>query len=96
VFWTVKQSIRRSQWPCGLRRKYTVARLLGLRVRTRQGHECLLSVVCCQVEVSATGRSPVRRSPIECSVSEHDLKTSKMRMPRPIRPVQSWKENDVL
>jgi hypothetical protein len=25
-----------------------------------------LSVVCCQVEVSAKGRSPVQRSPAEC------------------------------
>jgi hypothetical protein len=25
--------------------------------------------LCCQVEVSATGRSPVQRSPAECGVS---------------------------
>jgi hypothetical protein len=33
------------------------ARLLGLRVRIPPGHGCLslLSVVCCQVEVSASG-----------------------------------------
>jgi hypothetical protein len=29
----------------------------------------LVSVVCCQVEVSATGLSLVQRSPTECSVS---------------------------
>jgi hypothetical protein len=29
----------------------------------------VVSVVCCQVEVSATGRSPVQRSPTECGVS---------------------------
>ena len=29
---------------------------------------CLLSVVCCQVEVSALGSSPVQRSPTECVV----------------------------
>ena len=28
-----------------------------------------VSVVCCQVDVSATGRSLVKRSPTECSVS---------------------------
>jgi hypothetical protein len=28
-----------------------------------------LSVVCCQVEVSATGRSLVQRSPTECGVA---------------------------
>jgi hypothetical protein len=35
------------------------ARLLRLRVRIPPGHTCLsvVSVVCCQVEVSATGRS---------------------------------------
>ena len=32
------------------------------------GHGCLspVSVVCCQVEVSATGRSLVQRSPTDC------------------------------
>jgi hypothetical protein len=30
----------------------------------------LMSVVCCQVEVSATGRSFVQRSAIECGVSK--------------------------
>ena len=29
----------------------------------------LLSVVCCQVEVSASGLSPIQRSPTECCVS---------------------------
>jgi hypothetical protein len=44
---------------------------------------CLLWVfVCCQVEVSVTGRSLVQRSPIECGVSECDLETSKRRQPR--------------
>jgi hypothetical protein len=37
---------------------------------------CLVSVVCCQVEVSAKGRSFVQRSPTECSVSEYDRRTS--------------------
>jgi hypothetical protein len=38
------------------------------------GHGCLslVSVVCCQVEVSATGLSLVQRSPTECGVSERD------------------------
>jgi hypothetical protein len=30
----------------------------------------LVSVVCCQVEVSASGWSLVQRSPTECDVSE--------------------------
>ena len=35
-------------------------------------YPCLVSVVCCQVEVSARGRSLVQGSPIECGVSECD------------------------
>jgi hypothetical protein len=36
------------------------------------GHGCLslVSVVCCQVEVSATSWSLVQRSPTDCSVSK--------------------------
>ena len=36
----------------------------------------LLSVVCCQVEISVTGRSLVRKSPIECGLSVCDRGTS--------------------
>jgi hypothetical protein len=38
----------------------------------------LVSVVCCQVEVPATGRSLFQRSTIECGVSECDRRTSAM------------------
>ena len=43
-----------------------------LRVRIRRGHECLSFVifVCRQVEVSATGRSLIQRTPTECGVSQ--------------------------
>ena len=56
----------------------------------RQGHErlSLVSVVCCQVEVSATGRSLVQRSPTECGVSECDVETLTMRKPRPTGDVE--------
>jgi hypothetical protein len=39
--------------------------------KSRLGHVCLsvVSVVCCQVEVSATGWSFVQRSPTDCGVS---------------------------
>jgi hypothetical protein len=39
--------------------------------KSHRGHGCLslVSVVCCQVEVSATGWSVVQRSPSECGVS---------------------------
>ena len=43
----------------------------------------LVSVVCCQVKVSATGQTLVQRSPTECGVYECDLETSIMRRPRP-------------
>ena len=42
----------------------------------------LLSVACCQVEVSATGRSLVQTIPTDCGVSECDIETSTMRMSR--------------
>jgi hypothetical protein len=47
------------------------------------GHGCLsiVSVVCCQVAVSSSGRSLVRRSPTECSVSECNREASIMRRP---------------
>ena len=46
----------RSQWPRGLRRRSAPTRLLRLWVRIPQGHGHLyvVSVVCCQVEVTAT------------------------------------------
>jgi hypothetical protein len=42
-----------------------------------------VSVVCCQVEVSASGWSLVHRRPTECGVSECDREASIMRMPWP-------------
>jgi hypothetical protein len=43
---------------------------------------CLrVSVVCCQVEVSATGRSLVQRRSTEFGVSECDLESSTKRKP---------------
>jgi hypothetical protein len=62
---------RRSQWPGGLRRGSADARLLGLRIRIPPGawmFVCCECFVCCQVEVSATGRSLVQRSPTDCGV----------------------------
>ena len=42
----------------------------------------LVRVVCCQIEVSAMGRSLVQRSPADCSVMVCDLETSRIRRPR--------------
>jgi len=46
-----------SQWPRRLRRSSAVARLLGLWVRIPPGRGTLslVIVVCCQVEISASG-----------------------------------------
>jgi hypothetical protein len=38
--------------------------------------------VCCQVEVSATDRSFVQKSPSECSLSVCDVETSTVKRPR--------------
>ena len=45
------------------------------------GHECLsvVIVVCCQVEISATGRSLVQRGPNKCGMSESDCEASTVR-----------------
>jgi len=62
----------------------------NLGFEARGGHVCLsvASVVCCQVEVSATGLSLFQRSPTGCGVSECDPETSKMRRPWPTGAVE--------
>ena len=52
-----------------------------------------MSVVCCQVEVCATGRSLVQRSPTEC-VCDREALT--VRKPWPIRGRQAMKEKKSL
>jgi hypothetical protein len=77
---------RPSRWPRGLRRGSAAARLLGLRVRIPpRAWMFVVSVVRFQVEVSASGRSLVQRSPTECGVSECDNKSLIMRSPWPTR-----------
>ena len=51
----------------------------------RRVHECLSlgGFLCCRLEVSATGRSLVQRSPTECGVSECDGEASIIRWHRP-------------
>jgi hypothetical protein len=54
----------RSGWPRGIRRVYEVVRLLELRARIPAGAWMpVVSVVCCQVEVSASGSSLVKPRP---------------------------------
>jgi hypothetical protein len=71
LFWFRRAGNGRSRWPRRLRRESGAARLLGLRVWISP--EAWMSVSCeccvfCQVEVSATERFLVQRSPNECSV----------------------------
>jgi hypothetical protein len=55
LFLIINSPQRRSQWPRGLRRWSSAARLLRLCVRIPPGAWMfVVSVVCCQVEVSAT------------------------------------------
>ena len=60
---SVNSSICRSQWTRGLWRRYATARLLRSWVRIPpggHGYLSVVSVVCCQVEVSATSWSLVQ------------------------------------
>jgi hypothetical protein len=63
---------------------------------SRLGHGCLsvVSVVCCQVEVFATGWSLVQRSPTEFGVSKKCVivKPRKMRRSRPPRSCRAIKK----
>jgi len=81
----------RSQRQRVLRRGIAAVLLLGWWVRIPPGHGCLslVSVVWCQVEVSASGLSLAQRSPTECGVSECDHESSIMR-PWPTRADVPW------
>jgi hypothetical protein len=65
----------------------------GFESRRRYKYLPLLTVVCCQVEVSATGRSLVQRSITECGVSECDREDSTVR-PRPTRDSLSMERKE--
>jgi hypothetical protein len=65
---------------------------LVIKKKSHRGYGCLylVSVVCCQVEVSATSWSLVQRSPTECGVSKvcgHETST-KRGGPGPYRAVE--------
>jgi len=82
--WCINWTHCRSQWPRSLRRGSAAACLLGLTVRIPPGSwKFVVSVVCCQVEFSATCWSFVQRGPTECGVTEYDHKSSIVRRPCP-------------
>jgi hypothetical protein len=66
-------AVRSKAWVCGR----SLTGIVGSN--PTRGHGCLflVSVVRCEVEVSATGWSLVERSPTECGVSECDREASK-------------------
>ena len=70
----------RSRWPRGLRPFAS----WDCGFESRRGYGCLsvVSVVCCQVHATATGRSFVQRNSSKRVVSESDLGTSIVRRPR--------------
>jgi len=49
--------------------------------------------MCCQVEVTGTGRFLKQKIPAECDVSECQLETSKMRRPGRNRAAEPWDKN---
>jgi uncharacterized membrane protein YccC len=53
---------RSKAWVCGS----SLAGVVGSNLTDGYGCLSLVSVVCCQVEVSATGRSLVQRGSTEC------------------------------
>jgi hypothetical protein len=69
--------INRPQWPRCVRCGSAVACLLELRIESRWGlgYLSLVSGMCIQVDVFATGQSPIQRSPTERVVSECDFET---------------------
>ena len=70
-------SARSKAWVCGR----TVAGITGSTAPGTWKSVFFVSVVCCEVEVSASGWSLVQRSPIECGVSECDRQASITRKP---------------
>jgi len=58
----------RPHFPRGLIRRPAAASLLEVWFEFHRGHGCfsLVSVVCCQVKVSATSWSFIQRSPTDC------------------------------
>jgi hypothetical protein len=66
----------------------SLAVIAGSNPARGHGYLSLVSVVFCQVEGTAEGRSLVQRSPTECGVSECDREASVRRRSRPTRAVE--------
>ena len=73
VFFENEENVKgRSQWPRGLRLHLRPLACWDCGFECRRGHGflSLVSVVCCQIEVSASGWLLVQRSPTDCGVSK--------------------------
>ena len=66
-----KQCVRSKTWICG-------RSLAGIAGSNPSGcmDVCVVCVVCCQVEVSASGRSTVQRSPTDCASEASTMRRS--------------------
>jgi hypothetical protein len=65
----------------------------GFESHQGHGYLCLLSVVCCHVEVSASGWSLVQRSPTECGVCLSVIATPRQwGGPGPLGALAPWKK----
>jgi len=94
-------SCSRSHRPRGLRRRSTAARLLRSWVRIPPGAWMfVVSVVCGQLEVSATSWSLIQRSPTDCVVSCVIYKPQKSswmrRRPRPSRGLSRQEKKKIM
>jgi hypothetical protein len=79
----IPAAARSKAWVCGR----SLAGIVGSNP-TGGMDVCLVSVVCCQVEVSATRWSLVQGRPTECGVSACHREASTMRRSRPPRAVE--------
>jgi hypothetical protein len=75
----IPASARSKTWVCGR----SFAGIAGSNPAEGMDVCLLLSVVCCQVQVSTSGWLLVQRNPINCVVSECGLKASILRRPWP-------------
>jgi hypothetical protein len=70
-------AVRSNAWVCD----GSLPMIVGSNPALEHGVWSLVTVVCCQIEVTASGRSLLQRSPTECGVPECDHESSTVRRP---------------
>jgi hypothetical protein len=83
---TIPVDARSKAWVCG-------RSLAGITGSNPTGGMDVVSVVCCQVAVTATSCSPVQRSPTECGVTECEREATTVRRRRPSRGCRAVVKN---